>query len=171
MDFPCRPPVNPWLNFGQSSEPENSRSCRKRYTKSQTHFLGILTFQFVFWHYKLISISKILVREEISAALSRMFFCSENYCEYVTIKIVVKWLSVQLILQFRSHSQLYPRPQKLLVLWRSRKIRSREIKSWIEFFKSPRMFFLRKNWCLLLYLQLFLWISRNKSELFVEYQR
>jgi len=60
------------LYFGPSSREENARSCRKLYTKSETHSPGIFTVQCVCSHPKLIGISVMTECEGVSTALSTL---------------------------------------------------------------------------------------------------
>jgi len=68
--FPGRPQVRPRLDFGSSSRKENARSCRKLYTKSESHSPGIFTVQCVCSHPKLIGVSVMSECEGVSTALS-----------------------------------------------------------------------------------------------------
>lgn len=68
--FPGREQVRPNLNFGISSKKKNSRSCRKNYTKSETHSPGIFTVQCVCRYPKLIGLSVMEECEGVSTALS-----------------------------------------------------------------------------------------------------
>jgi len=68
--FPGRPQVRPRMDFGRSARTENARSCRKVYTKSETHSPGIFTVQCVCSHPKLIGISVMEECEGVSTALS-----------------------------------------------------------------------------------------------------
>ena len=68
--FPGCPQGRPRLNFGASSKRENARSCRKNYTKSETHSPGIFTVQCVCIHPKIIGVSVMEECEGVSTALS-----------------------------------------------------------------------------------------------------
>lgn len=68
--FPGREIVRPSVNFGTSSKKENARSCRKNYSKSDSHSPGIFTVQCVCSHPKLIDISVMRECEGVSTALS-----------------------------------------------------------------------------------------------------
>ena len=68
--FPGRPQVRPNIDFGTASRNENSKSCRKVYTKGNYHTPGIFIAQCVCRHPKLLSVSVMTNTEGVSTALS-----------------------------------------------------------------------------------------------------
>ena len=68
--FPGRPQVRPGVDFGRAKRAENVRSCRKNYTKSDSHSPGLFTVQCVCRNPKLIGVSVMQECEGVSTALS-----------------------------------------------------------------------------------------------------
>ena len=68
--FPGRPQVRPNMDFGPTSSAENSRSCRKHYSKARAHTPGIFTVQCACKRPKLLGVSVMTRTEGVSTALS-----------------------------------------------------------------------------------------------------
>jgi len=69
--FPGRPEVRPRIDFGRDGRSrENTRNCRKLYTKSETHSPGIFTVQCACRNPKLLGLSVMMQCEGVSTALS-----------------------------------------------------------------------------------------------------
>ena len=68
--FAGHPQMRPLMTFGNSSQKENTRFCRKNYLKSDTQNPGIFTVQCVCNHPKLIGLSIMRECEGVSTALS-----------------------------------------------------------------------------------------------------
>ena len=68
--FPGREQVRPGVYFGNSSRKENARSCKKNYSKSDSHSPGIFTVQCVCSNPKLLGVSVMRECERVSTALS-----------------------------------------------------------------------------------------------------
>ena len=68
--FPGRREVRPRLHFGKNSREENTQSCHKHYTTSNTHSPGIFTVRCGCSNLKLLGISVMLKCEGVSTALS-----------------------------------------------------------------------------------------------------
>ena len=68
--FPGRPRVRLGTDFGRVARKENGRSCRKMYTKSDSHTPGIFTVHCICSKPKLLGISVMTEMEGVSTALS-----------------------------------------------------------------------------------------------------
>ena len=106
--FPGRPQVRPNIDFGATSKAENAASCRKNYSKANSHTPGIFTVQCVCSRPKLLGVSVMTKTEGVSTALSTIlsrFKVLHTVCYYDngcnmarSITLRVPWVNEECLL-------------------------------------------------------------------------
>ncbi len=93
--FSGTPAVRPRLDFGSSSKRENARTCRKNYTKSETHSPGIFTVQCVCSHPKIIGVAVMEECEGVPRFATLPMVCYyDNACKLLrSVVLTCPWVN------------------------------------------------------------------------------